>query len=137
MPFLDELAERFTVYAPEHPGTTPGDPDGIRALDDLWDLVLCYDELFDALGARRPGGGRPLLRRDGGVRGGGHVPRRVSKLVLINALGLWRDDAPIPNFMVMDPAELVPLTGRRPERAGRGRGSSPRRTRVGRRARPR
>ena len=28
--FLDGLAERFTVYAPEHPGTTPGDPDGIK-----------------------------------------------------------------------------------------------------------
>jgi len=23
-PFLDELARRFTVHAPEHPGTTPG-----------------------------------------------------------------------------------------------------------------
>ena len=51
--FLDGLAERFTVYAPEHPGTTLGDPDGIRALDDLWDLVLYYDELFDALGLER------------------------------------------------------------------------------------
>ena len=35
--FLDGLAERFTVYAPEHPGTTLGDPDGIRSLDDLWE----------------------------------------------------------------------------------------------------
>ena len=25
-PFLDALAERFTVYAPEHPGTAPGEP---------------------------------------------------------------------------------------------------------------
>ena len=53
-PFLDGLAERFTVYAPEHPGTTPGDPDGIRALDHLWDLVLYYDEVFDALGLDAP-----------------------------------------------------------------------------------
>jgi pimeloyl-ACP methyl ester carboxylesterase len=36
-------------------------------------------------------------------------PARVSKLVLISALGLWRDDAPIPNFMVMTPEEFVPL----------------------------
>src|SRR5207253_2043347 len=38
--FLDKLAEHFTVYAPEHPGTTPGDPDGLKPLDDMWDLVL-------------------------------------------------------------------------------------------------
>src|SRR5262245_12335620 len=31
-PFLDELAKSFTVYAPEHPGTTWGDPDGIKPL---------------------------------------------------------------------------------------------------------
>jgi len=49
-PFLDELARTFTVYAPEHPGTTPGVPDEIYQLDGLWDLVLCYDELLDALG---------------------------------------------------------------------------------------
>ena len=30
-PFLDALAEQFTVYAPEHPGTTLGDPDGVKA----------------------------------------------------------------------------------------------------------
>ena len=44
---------RFTVYAPEHPGTTPGRPDDIYLLDDLWDLVLCYDELLEGLGWRR------------------------------------------------------------------------------------
>ena len=25
-PFLDRLAEHHTVYAPEHPGTSPGEP---------------------------------------------------------------------------------------------------------------
>jgi hypothetical protein len=28
-----------------------GDPDSIKALDDLWDLVLYYYELFDKLGS--------------------------------------------------------------------------------------
>jgi pimeloyl-ACP methyl ester carboxylesterase len=68
-PFLDELARGFTVYAPEHPGTTPAAPDDIHHLDGLWDLVLCYDELLRALGRDR-GLRRPLLRRDGGVRDG-------------------------------------------------------------------
>ena len=53
-PFLDALAERFTVYAPEHPGTAPGEPDAIREVDSLWDLILCYDELLEHL---RPVGG--------------------------------------------------------------------------------
>jgi pimeloyl-ACP methyl ester carboxylesterase len=107
--FLDGLADRFTVYAPEHPGTTPGDPDGIRALDHLWDLVLYYDELFDALGLEAPAvighsfGGMVAAEVAATFR------RRVSKLVLMNAIGLWRDDAPVPNFLVMDPAEFVPL----------------------------
>jgi pimeloyl-ACP methyl ester carboxylesterase len=106
--FLDGLAERFTVYAPEHPGTTLGDPDGIRALDDLWDLVLYYDELFDALGLEAPAvighsfGGMVAAEIAATLR------NRVSKLVLISALGLWRDDVPIRNFMVMTPEELVP-----------------------------
>jgi pimeloyl-ACP methyl ester carboxylesterase len=107
--FLDGLAERFTVHAPEHPGTTLGDPDGIRSLDDLWDLVLYYDELFDALGLDAPAvvghsfGGMVAAEIAATFR------RRVSKLVLISALGLWRDDTPIPNYMVMTPEELVPL----------------------------
>ena len=129
--FLDGLAERFTVYAPEHPGTTPGDPDGIRALDHLWDLVLYYDELFDALGLDAPAvighsfGGMVAAEVAATFR------RRASKLVLINAIGLWRDDTPIPNFLVMTP-DLSPH-GRRPERAARPEVPRPTGSRVGRR----
>ena len=49
-PFLDELARNFTVYAPEHPGTTAETPEDVHHLDGMWDLVLCYDELLEALG---------------------------------------------------------------------------------------
>src|SRR5262249_6523447 len=48
--FLDTLAEHHTVYAPEHPGTTVGNPNSINYLDNLWDLVLYYYEVFDRLG---------------------------------------------------------------------------------------
>ena len=40
--FLEALTAHHTVYAPEHPGTTVGDPDSINHLDNLWDLVLYY-----------------------------------------------------------------------------------------------
>src|SRR5262249_8435727 len=49
-PFLDALAESFTVHAPEHPGTSPGAPEDVYHLDNLWDLVLCYEELLEQLG---------------------------------------------------------------------------------------
>jgi pimeloyl-ACP methyl ester carboxylesterase len=107
--FLDGLAEQHTVFAPEHPGTTPGDPDGIRPLDHLWDLILYYDELLSALELDSAA----LVGHSFGGMVAAEVaasfPGRVSKLVLISALGLWRDDAPIPNFMVMTPEEFVPL----------------------------
>jgi pimeloyl-ACP methyl ester carboxylesterase len=108
-PFLDGLAERFTVLAPEFPGTTPGDPGGIDAIDDLWDLVLYYDELFDALGLDAP----VVVGHSSGGMVAAEIaacfPRRVSKLVLLAPMGLWLDDAPIPNAMVMTPEELLPL----------------------------
>jgi len=52
-PFHDALASDFTVYAPSHPGTGASEPESHRALDDMWDLALFYDELFDKLGLDR------------------------------------------------------------------------------------
>jgi len=105
-PFLDALAQQFTVYAPEHPGTSPGDPEAIQHVDTLWDLVLCYDELLEAL-------------RLGEVMLAGHSfgammacevaalrPARVRRLALIDPIGLWRDDAPVVNWMLLGPAEM-------------------------------
>jgi pimeloyl-ACP methyl ester carboxylesterase len=48
------LAENHTVYAPEHPGTTPGDPQAIREVHTFWELLLAYEEAFRALGLERP-----------------------------------------------------------------------------------
>jgi pimeloyl-ACP methyl ester carboxylesterase len=113
--FLDKLAENFTVYAPAHPGTTPGDPDGLRALDDMWDLVLYYYELFDLLDV-----GSPILVGDSfGAMVAAEVaatdPSRVSKLVLLSAMGLWRDDTPIRNYIITPQPELAPLILKNPE----------------------
>jgi pimeloyl-ACP methyl ester carboxylesterase len=105
-PFLDALSERFTVYAPEHPGTTPGMPDAIKPIDTLWDLVLYYYELFDALGLDSPA----VVGHSFGGMVAAEVaatnPARVSKLVLIDPVGLWRDDAPVRNWMTTPMAEL-------------------------------
>jgi len=106
-PFLDELARRFTVHAPEHPGTTPGSPDDIYHLDGLWDLVLCYDELLAGLGLD----GAAFVGHSFGAMVACEVaaayPGRVRRAALIDPLGFWRDDAPVVNWMLLTPPDLA------------------------------
>jgi pimeloyl-ACP methyl ester carboxylesterase len=115
-PFLDELARTFTVVAPEHPGTTPGAPDEIARLDGLWDLVLCYDELLEALGL-------PEVAVVGHSFGGlvacelaAAYPRRVRRLALIDPLGFWRDADPVVNWGMLNVADLPGWIFHDPER---------------------
>jgi pimeloyl-ACP methyl ester carboxylesterase len=106
---VDELAKNFTVYAAPHPGLTQGDEDSIKALDDFWDLVLYYYDLFDKLGLESPA----LVGHSFGGMVAAEVaatdPTRVSKLVLINSLGLWLEDKPIRNYIVTAQTELPGL----------------------------
>ena len=97
-PLLDRLAERYTVYAPGHPGTSPGDPQAIREVQTFWELLLSYEELVGnlGLGLERPAA---LGQSFGGMVAAdlaASFPRLFSSLVLLSPLGLWRDDAPIP-----------------------------------------
>ncbi len=105
-PFLDGLAQHFTVHAPEHPGTTPGSPDDIYHLDGLWDLILCYDELLEELGLE----GAAFVGHSFGAMVACEVaaayPGRAGRLTLIDPLGLWRDDAPVANWMLLNPQDL-------------------------------
>jgi pimeloyl-ACP methyl ester carboxylesterase len=105
--FVEDLTERFTVYAPHHPGTGETVRESIYSVDSLWDLVLIYDEIFDALDLHSV----PVV----GTSFGGmvacelaaHRPERISKMVLLDPIGLWRDDAPVAPYMVMSPEKLV------------------------------
>jgi pimeloyl-ACP methyl ester carboxylesterase len=113
--FLDALAREFTVYAPEHPGTTPGEPDTVQQVDSLWDLALCYDELLEQL--RLPE--VVLMGHSFGAMVGCEVaavrPSRVRRLVLIAPIGLWRDDAPVANWMLVAPQDLRRYVFREPD----------------------
>ena len=114
-PFLDGLASASPCTRPSIPAPR-GRPGRHLPLDSLWDLVLCYDEVFDAAAIAN------------GVIGhsfGGMVAwrwrrrrRARAKLVLINPIGLWRDDAPVVNWMLLIAAGVA---GPRcsPTRAGR------------------
>lgn len=115
--FLDKLAESHTVYAPEMPGTTPGDPYAIHKVATYTDLLLIYEEVL-----------RKLDLNDAVVIGqsmGGMVacdlaayfPAQFQRLIGLAPCGLWRDDAPpgladlygaapemIPSYLFKDPS---------------------------------
>ena len=108
-PLLDRLSGQYTVYAPEHPGTSPGDPQAIREVQTFWELLLVYEEVIGRLGVDRPAA---VGQSFGGMVAAdlaASFPRLFSRLVLLAPLGLWRDDAPIPLVeMVSGPPEKVP-----------------------------
>jgi pimeloyl-ACP methyl ester carboxylesterase len=108
-PLLDQLAQGRTVYAPEHPGTSPGDPQAIGQVQTFGELLLVYEEMIRTLGLERPAA---LGESFGGMVAAdlaATFPRLFSKLVLLAPMGLWRDDAPIPLMeMVSGPPEEAP-----------------------------
>jgi pimeloyl-ACP methyl ester carboxylesterase len=95
-PLLDALAAGHTVYAPEHPGTSPGDPQAIAQVQTFLELMLIYEEAVRALGVERP---TVVGQSFGGMVAAdlaATFPWLPSRLVLLSPIGLWRDDAPIP-----------------------------------------
>lgn len=104
--FLDRLAATHTVYAPHHPGTGPGDPEAVHQLDTWLDLVVYHGELLDGLGLEGLGLEGPALvgHSFGGMLAcelAAALPARMAKLVLIDPIGLWRDDRPVKNWMIL------------------------------------
>jgi pimeloyl-ACP methyl ester carboxylesterase len=114
-PFLSHLAETHTVYAPEFPGTSVGDPYAIHAVDHLSDLVLMYEELVRTLGLHKP---VVVGQSFGGMIAAeltAAFPDLASKVVLLDPIGLWRDDAPVANWMATPPDQLPALLFHHPD----------------------
>src|SRR5215813_9062392 len=103
--FLADLADGHTVYAPKFPGTTHGNPDAIHALDNWFDLAVYYGELFDKLELSAPA----LVGHSFGglvaAEFAAAAPKSVARLVLIDPVGLWRDDLPVKNWMLLPESE--------------------------------
>jgi pimeloyl-ACP methyl ester carboxylesterase len=103
----ERLAERFTVHAPMHPGwETMTDLD---ELDSIFDLVLYYVDILDALGIQRAGlvghsVGGMVAAEFAAVR-----PDRVSQVALIAPWGLWRDVEPVADIWSQSPERLAAL----------------------------
>ncbi|HKU94945.1 MAG TPA: alpha/beta fold hydrolase, partial [Vineibacter sp.] len=96
---LDGLSATRRVYAPAHAGAD--EPDELRGISGMHDLVLYYDDVLDALGLDRI----DLVGHSFGGMVAAEIaaarPDRVRRLVLIDALGLWRDDAPVADFLLV------------------------------------
>ncbi len=111
--YLDLLGQRFTVYAPWHPGFGPSE--GIEHIDDIIDLALYYHDLMDELGLESA---HVVGHSLGGMLAAelaALCPHRVRRLVLANPVGLWRDDAPVLDFFVLSPEQLAPYILHDPE----------------------
>jgi pimeloyl-ACP methyl ester carboxylesterase len=104
-PFLDRLAQRYHVLAPEWPGY--GESTGEELLEDMLDFTLHGWDVVTALGLDRP---HLVGHSMGGMIAAEMaclVPRDLGKLVLASAAGLWMDEHPIPDVFALLPFELV------------------------------
>ena len=106
--FLDALGARLhglRAGTPRH--HPPAIPTQSTPLDDLWDLVLYYYELFDQLGLEAP----VVVGHSFGGMVAAEVaatnPGQGGRLVLLSPLGLWLDEAPVKNWMSMAPEPMA------------------------------
>jgi pimeloyl-ACP methyl ester carboxylesterase len=106
LPYLEQWAQQFEVFAPAHPGFAMSQ--GFDLIADIEDMAFHYLELFDALGLEKV--------NLGGVSLGGWIaaefavrwPERVRRLWLANAPGLWLDDQPFfPLFRYAENADAI------------------------------
>ena len=75
----------------------------MHALDNWLDLVVYHGELFDRLELTAPA----LVGHSFGglvaAEFAAAAPKSVGRLVLIDPVGLWRDDLPVKNWMLLSP----------------------------------
>jgi pimeloyl-ACP methyl ester carboxylesterase len=117
MAFLDELATRFAVFAPEHPGF--GQSDDPPWLDEVADLAYFHLDLLKTLDLDRV----HLM----GTSLGGWVAAemavrntaRLASLTLVGAVGITADGEAIPDIFRMPDAENLRRFYADPERAAR------------------
>jgi len=112
-PFLDRLAQRFTVYAPVHPGFS--DPEAIEQLDSILDLVLYHFDLLDALGLESPHMVGHFFGAMIAAEMAAVCPHRMSRMVLASPAGLWLDDEPGVDYFVVLPDNLRALLFQDPD----------------------
>jgi pimeloyl-ACP methyl ester carboxylesterase len=88
-PALDQLAARYDVIAPYHPGWGPSE--GLDDIETGLDIVLHYCDLLDALGIESAHIVGHSIGAWMGAEFAAIMPHRVKKLVLATPVGIWDD----------------------------------------------
>jgi pimeloyl-ACP methyl ester carboxylesterase len=106
--WMERVGERFTVWAPTHPGFgASGDAEWMEGIDDLARFHLWF---VDAAGLGRPHvvghsiGGWTLAEM------ATMSPRSIDRLVLVAPVGLKPETGEILDVFYSPPAELLPMT---------------------------
>jgi len=97
--WLDPLADRFRIVAPQHPGY--GLTTGLEHLDDVIDFALYYLDLADALGLERPALLGHSLGANVALEMAALSPCSVGKLALVAPTGLWDEANPVADIFAM------------------------------------
>jgi len=104
-PFLDKLAERYHVFAPEFPAY--GESTGEELLEDMQDFALHGWDVITALGLAKP---HLMGHSMGGMIAAEMAclaPNDLNKLILVSSAGLWINEHPIPDLFSFLPHEFA------------------------------
>lgn len=104
-PFLEQLAQRYHVFAPEFPAY--GESTGEELLEDMLDFALHGWDVVNALGLTKP----CLVGHSMGGMIAAEMaclaPNDLAKLVLVAPAGLWLPERPIPDIFSFLPHEFA------------------------------
>ena len=103
-PFLDLLAQEYTVYAPLQPGFE--EVEGLETLNDIVDLALYYFDLLDALKLEQVNVVGHFLGAMVATEMAALCPHYISKLALASPAGFWLEDTQIPDIFIMSDSEI-------------------------------
>lgn len=106
-PFLQALAEHYSVYAPVAPGYN--DLDELRQMRTVHDVVLHYDDVCQVLGLESFVMAGQSFGGMFAAEFAAHYPNRVASLALLAPVGLWSEDIPTVDMFATPPLELDPL----------------------------
>jgi len=104
-PFLDKLAERYHVFAPEFPAY--GESTDEELLEDMLDFALHGWDVIATLGLMKP---HIVGHSMGGMIAAEMAclaPNDLAKLVLVAPAGLWIPEHPIPDIFSFLPHEFA------------------------------
>lgn len=107
LPLLEALAEHVEVIAPVFPGFS--ESEGIEAIDDMEDAVYHVLDVLDRLGLDQPALVGLSLGGWMAAEVAARYPERTSALVLVNPVGLYLPEAPIPDIFRGRGDELAEL----------------------------